>query len=499
VRYRGGPNFRYRLRLTRPVGENRWELAAASRVTTTSPVEEKLFAESGATKQFAAPGTIQGTLEKSKERDEWLLTAKAGTHVFRPITRSAGQAGYLSLAVLKTDGSVLAESAVTENEEQPLTVAFPADGQYRLIVTDLLKRGGPEFKYAVDVAAHPGFDLAVKPDKATIGTRLPLKDGATLIEVVATRSGYDGPIELAVEPASAGITLLNNVIGAKQPGTKLMLRAAANATAGELLPLRIVGRAEHQGQKFTVPVSTVGLVRAKTPSIAFPPAWLDGLLPVAVGGQGPTLFAMTPPSAALVYPRGATQISFTLVMDRKNGEFKDQPVNVAVEGLPAGVTYEVKREGNGPQEKYHVALKAPRDIAQLKQDIRLVSYADFKGGVQVSASTLALETLAPLTIAVTPGGPITKGQKQTVKVAISRYGAGEDKQPVTIKWKKLPAGVTGPAETVIAADQVEAKVELTAAGDAPAGIFDGLVVEALTKFRGMDVALDSAAVKWEVK
>jgi hypothetical protein len=247
VRYRGGPNFRYRLRLTRPVGENRWELAAASRVTTTSPVEEKLFAASGATKQFAAPGTIQGTLEKSKERDEWLLTAKAGTHVFRPITRSAGQAGYLSLAVLKTDGSVLAESAVTENEEQPLTVAFPADGQYRLIVTDLLKRGGPEFKYAVDVAAHPGFDLAVKPDKATIGTRLPLKDGATLIEVVATRSGYDGPIELAVEPASAGITLLNNVIGAKQPGTKLMLRAAANATAGELLPLRIVGRAEHQG------------------------------------------------------------------------------------------------------------------------------------------------------------------------------------------------------------------------------------------------------------
>jgi hypothetical protein len=88
-----------------------------------------------------------------------------------------------------------------------------------------------------------------------------------------------------------------------------------------------------------------------------------------------------------------------------------------------------------------------------------------------------------------------------VKVSVVRFnpGSGEDKQPITIKWKKLPPGVTAPGDATIAADQTETIVELSAAADAAVGPFDGLTVEALTKFQGADVALESAPAKWEVK
>jgi hypothetical protein len=497
VRYRGGANFRYRLRVS-----SRQEGFSSLNETVHllhPAVSELNFIDAKFPKPYPAtlPGTIEGSFDEAKERDEYALTAKTGTYTFRPITRSAGSAAYLMLKVFKPDGGLLAESPVTESDEQPLTATFPAEGRYRLQVEDLLGRGGPEFNYFIESALHPGFSLSLKPDKNVPQKyRLP-QGGAVAIEVQAAHSGYAGPITLAVEPADLGLTLLNNVIPANQAATKIVLIAPASLNIGDLLPLRIVGTAEHQGQQHTVPVSTAGMVRAKWPQIAYPPAWLDGLIPVGVVAEGTPFYAVTSSAPSLVYPRSAAQIGFTLNLERKNGEFKE-PLLVSVENLPIGMSYEVKREGNGPQEKYQIALKAPATIGEIKQEIRVISYGDLKGQGQVATTTLPLEIIAPLAVTLAPNGPIEKGQKQTIKVAISRYNAGEDKQPITVKWKKLPAGVSAP-DTTIAPDQVEAAVELTAAADAAPGVFDGVVAEALTKFRGVDVAVESPPVKWEVK
>lgn len=551
VRFRGGANMRYRLRLgdfplvstpfplgitagqsanfeaAGPAIEN---VAAASAAPTPAASGRQAIAfktnggqSSAFAKLIAAPHAqaveqepndtpeaatkitlpcgINGRFHTSKDRDQFVFDAKANTnYLFRPYARSVGSPCYVQLAIYKPDGGLLAEAPVTEADEQPLVVTFPADGTYRLVAEDLLRRGGPEFAWHVEAIPFSGFGLQLKPDKATPAKFALAKNGAISLEVQAVRLGYDGPITLSVEPADRGFVLLNNIIGEKQPATRMMIMAPAGLTAGDAIPLRIVGTAERNGEKFTIPLSTAALLRVIDPQVAYPATWRDGLLPVAVANDAPELFTITPSAPQVIYPRTAAQVGFTLVMDRKQGEFKDA-LTVIPESLPAGVTAAIAREGNGPQEKYNVVLKAPKEIAEAKQDIRFQCYGEMKGQGRLLTVTLPLQIVTPIVATVTPEGPIAPGQKQKVKVAITRFnpGSGEDKQPVTIKWKKLPPGVTAAGDTAIAADQVEAIVELSAAADAAVGPFDGVVVEAVTKFQGADVAIDSAPAKWEVK
>lgn len=550
VRYRGGPNYRYRLRLgdfpivTTPfplgvtagqsaqvsvLGNNVEGIApVAFTADAASPLARQPLAVRGgggtssallsivssslpqtsevepndtpeAATKVTLPAGIQGRFHADKDRDQYTFDAKANTSfTFRAVTRSAGSPCYLLLSVFKPDGGLLAESPVNENDEPTLAVTFPADGAYRLVVEDLLRRGGPERGYYVEAALNPGFSLSLKPDKNTPHRFALPKNGAIAIEVQAARGGYDGPITLAVEPASAGFTLVNNVIGEKQPATRLIISTPAKANVGDLLPLRIVGTAMHQGQAVRVPLNTTALLRAKWPQLSAPPAWFDGMLATAVTAEAPQLYTVSPSQPALFYPRTAAQLVFTLNLERKRPDFKE-PLTVQVENLPAGVSAEVKREGDGPQEKYHITLKAPKELGEIKQDLRLVTYGNLNGQGELATTVVPLAVVTPIVTTLTPTGPITAGQKQTVKVAIARFnpGSGEDKQPVTIKWKKLPAGVTAP-ETVIAPDQTEAMVEFTAVAEAEVGPFEGLLAEAVTKFQGLDVAIDSTAAKWEV-
>jgi hypothetical protein len=526
VRYRGGPGFRYRLRVGDfPIGaavfplgvtaqgsrerqavglkENSQSSALATQVATELPqgVEvEPNDAPETATK-VAIPGGINGRFHAEKDRDQFTFEAKANTNfIFKPITRSVGSPCYLQLSIFKPDGGLLAEAPVTDSDEQPLTVTFPVDGVYRLTVEDLLRRGGPEFVYHVETRPFAGVSLSLKADKNVPHTFALAKNGGISLEVQAARAGYDGPITLGVEPADRGFVLLNNVIGEKQPAARMMIIAPPNLNLGEPIALRIVGTLERNGQKFRVPVSTAALIRAKSPQIAYPPAWLDGLLATAITNDAPELFTITPSATQVFYPRSAAQVGFTLIMDRKQGEFKD-PLTVLPQNLPAGVAVEIKREGNGPQEKYNVLLKAPKEVAEAKQEITFQCYGEMKGQGRLLSVKLPLAIITPLVATVAPEGPISPGQKQKVKVSVVRFnpGAGEDKQPVTIKWKKLPPGVTAAGDATIAADQTETIVELSAAADAKVGEFDGLVVDALTKFQGADVTVESAAVKWEVK
>jgi hypothetical protein len=548
VRYRGGANFFYRLRvgdfplvstahplgivagqsgsveavgpdvanvapyavLAAPGAQHRQAIglklnagqssALATLVSSTHPqvVEvEPNDAPEAATK-IALPCGINGRFHTAKDRDQFSFDAKANTsYVFRPITRSIGSPCYLQLSLFKPDGSLLAEAAVTEADEQPLVATFPADGAYRLVVEDLLRRGGPEFGWHVEAVPFSGFGLQLKPDKATPSKFALAKNGAISLEVQAVRAGYDGPITLTVEPADRGFVLLNNVIGEKQPATRMIIVAPPGANVGDAVAMRIVGAAQRDGQTFTMPVSTAALVRAKAPQLAYPPAWLDGLLPVAIVVDLPDLFTITPSAPLVTYPRSAPQIGFTLVMDRKQGEFKD-PLTVMTENLPAGVSAAIAREGNGPQEKYNVVFKAPKEVAEAKQDVRFQCYGEMGGRGRLLTVNVPIAVVTPIATTITPEAPISPGQKQKVKISVARLNP-EDKQPVTIKWKKLPPGVTAPGDAAIAADQTEVIVELAAAADAPVAPFEGVLVEAITKFQGVDVALDSAPAKWEVK
>jgi hypothetical protein len=104
--------------------------------------------------------------------------------------------------------------------------------------------------------------------------------------------------------------------------------------------------------------------------------------------------------------------------------------------------------------------------------------------------------ITPLSVTVAPAGPLVVGKTQKVKITLARRG--DDKQPVNVKFKKLPAGVSL-QQVTLNADQSEMEVELAAAADAAQGNFAELAVTATTKYGGVDLSVDSPNVNLEVK
>jgi hypothetical protein len=198
------------------------------------------------------------------------------------------------------------------------------------------------------------------------------------------------------------------------------------------------------------------------------------------------------------FPRLVGQTKLTLAFERTNPEFKNAPLVVFPFALPAGIAPEVKRNGNGPKETYEITLKGPKDLAEGQHTIRYFAFAEMgNNGRAVQSGDIRVNVVTPLAVALAPAGPLVVGQKQKVKLTLTRRG--DDKQPVECKFKALPAGISAPEKTTLAADQNEIEIELLAAADAQPAKFDQLVAVASGKYAGADLTVESPAVALEVK
>src|SRR5581483_11846187 len=107
-------------------------------------------------------------------------------------TRALGLPTDLFLRLFDATGKQLAEVEDTAGEEGVVDYTFTADGTYRLMVEDLLNRGGPEQVYRIELAHYQNdFSLSVDADKITVPRR-----AALVVKVSAARHGYKGPIEV---------------------------------------------------------------------------------------------------------------------------------------------------------------------------------------------------------------------------------------------------------------------------------------------------------------
>src|SRR5690606_25729476 len=121
--------------------------------------------------------------------------------------RSVGSAIDLYLRILAADGKQLAVAEDAGLGEGVLSYAVPADGSYYVVAEDLLRRGDPGLVYRLEATLEePGFALTLEVDRLN-----PPQGGVFTAKVVAARSGYTGPIELALEGID-GATLAANTI-----------------------------------------------------------------------------------------------------------------------------------------------------------------------------------------------------------------------------------------------------------------------------------------------
>lgn len=448
----------------------------------------------------AIPAVFAGRLDAGHDSDLFQFNATKGTPVsFQSITRSAGSGAILMLRLQNAAGSQIAESPIADSDEPLLNFTIPEDGTYRLSVEELAGRGGPDYTYAVRARTGPQFTLALKNDANNrIRHTLPPGGGAFHLDVQCQRFAYDGPISLAVDSNRPGWQVFNSVIGAKANETRLYVVAPLDFSPAELAELRIVGRPADSTGNFTATMATTVQLRAARPQTPFPPAWLDGLILVSGQAPAPSFYSVTADRAEVNFPRQVGETKLTLAFKRIDPNFKDVPLVVMPLGLPAGISAEVKRNGNGPDETYDITLKGPKDLAEGQHAFRYFAFAELgTNGRSVQSGDIRLNVVTPLVVAAAPAGPLVQGQTQKVKLTLTRRG--DDKQPVDLKFKSLPAGVTAPEKTTLAADQGEVEVELTAAADAPAVKFEQLIAVASGKYAGVDITVESPAAVLEVK
>ena len=436
------------------------------------------------------PGAINGRLDQPGDRDSFKFHARKGQRLHCVgRTRELGSPCDLYLSLHKADGSQI---AVARQERQPvLDAEIPEEGDYILQVEDLLRGGGPDHVYRVDVSdAYGGFALNAE----LLQYNAP-QAGTAVVKVLAQRPAYSGPIELTVEGLGDGVKLEGQTFEGAE--TLLKITLPADIPAGELRHAKIIGKAKIGEETVAVAATQRAPLLVLFPNTFTLPTILESAIAIGVGPPFPPFFdlALTSKEAYLPLMVGAS--TFDIPINRTNEAFKD-PITIAVEGLPSGVTAEVAPVDDG-LKAMRVSLKGPVDIAEGAEfPLRIVATGKFQEQTRVVAvDDVKLRVVKPLVVSVALAGPIIAGGQQQAEIRLQRFGA--DPQPVKVQFTDGPAGVAAPITITIPSDSSAATIPIHAAAEAPAGTFPTLTAVATTNVQGQEITVRSQPASVEIQ
>ncbi len=448
------------------------------------------FIETTSTGSLTLPIGINGQLEQPHEVDNYLIQGTKGQVVrVSAKSRSLGSPSLVQMQLFSDAGSKVAGTTVTDADEWSFDATFPADGDYRLEVTDLLRRGGKEFSYYIECVLPGTFTVALKADAATREEfMMEPEHGACALDLQISRFGYDGEIDLTLANPASGLRILNPRIPAKAVDAKIYLAVNENGRAAGLEVLRIAATsAEVPGQSCFV--NSHALRRIKEPFVLAPTASADGVVIVASTTATDAPFTMEP-TPPVQFARPLRSHTAVLTLKRLQEGFK-AGVHVLPSSLPVGWGMDAKVEGDTHTltlTRSAQGVEEPEELAEPEQ-LPLLVYGDFNGHGRIETYDLAIKWIDPVRVTTQFLEPMVRGGRARVEVSLIRDGG--DPQPVTITLPNLPVGIIGPEPIAIAADQSQAEFELQIAGDAALHIADALTVSASSQFAGQDFTVIS--------
>jgi hypothetical protein len=451
--------------------------------------------------RLSSPVTILGRLSKANERDEFTIAAlPRSKHEVRVEAWGLGSALDGQLRVLGKDGRVLGESddgkaapgrrgggggrtQAPASTDPKFDLTMPeGQGEVKLVVKDLMDRGGVGFTYRLIVEpADTVFQLTLDDDQVAIP-----RGGTALVPVTVNRSGYEGPIALDVlgMPSDCGVTVIPDTIAARQSSGVVGLKAAADATI-PAREIQVVGRAD-DGQTIAASrtvvfaqqtISTVGFGMAGTiPSYARPLVSVTA----AVTKPGPIL--LEHPASKVVVSQGST-VEIPLQVVRTTAQKKKYKLTAL--SPPPGVTVadsEIGETGTSAAVKTTIAADASPGTLLLS----LVANAAASGGSPVAARgggganragagaapppppvaavMIPIEVVRPVRLELTDND-VTLEPGATVELRGKLSRAAPFAEVVEVSLDGLPAGVQ--AERVkVPADATDFTITLKAAANA---------------------------------
>lgn len=405
---------------------------------------------------------INGRLEQPGDIDRFVFAAKKDqTATFTGITRQQGSPTDLNIRILNKDGGQVAAADDVGVNEGAVTFKFPADGEYALVVEDLNHRGGPEHAYRIAVTtASPQFTLNASIDAFNVPA-----GGSVLANVTATRSGYNGPIELRAVNLPAGVTASPSVIGAGRTEAAMTLQATPDFKPGELHHISFEGIARIGNADVVVPAEITTELKTRNNNMRWSPLQLSKSV-AAASAPAPGFVWKAEPNVVVLGKDLSAR--FKLVATRAAGF--EEGITVAVtpaqNGLPPGITVTVKNVDKG-QGEAEITVSANNQAALGSFTAGLTGTLKQGDKTVVQGLALRLDLKEPMTLKLEPASAkLTKGGSLVVKAVVERNPAFAG--PVNVTLQNLPAGITA-APGTIAADQNSVDLTLTATADAAAG------------------------------
>lgn len=440
--------------------------------------------ESVSMQPSAPPIGISGRLEQPKEVDGYPIKGVKGQAVrVTSKTRSVGSPTLLQMKLLNAAGTKIAETKVSDSDEWSMDATFPEDGEYRLEVSDLLKRGGEEFGYWVEVVPAGTFSVSIKGDAKTREQYgIQLQNGACAIDLEVARFGFDGEIDLSLAQADRGLRLVKSRIPAKAKTARVYVVADESWKLDQLEVVKLVATAVGDLNNSCI-VSSHAVRRAKEPFILSPSSQLDGALVLSASGKTDSPFAMEA-AEPISFARPLRSHTAKMNLKRLQGEFK-AGLEVLANTLPPGWNAQAKAD----KDTYTLTFNRNEQAAGEPDHLALEAFAEFKGEGRLETFNVPIQWIDPLTVKLAFDEPVIRGGIAHVTASLTREGG--DPQPATLTLPNLPPGITGPESIAIPADKSSTEFDLKIAGDVSLDSAASLTIHAASKFRGQDFAVDS--------
>jgi hypothetical protein len=208
-------------------------------------------------------GAVTGRIDPPGDRDAYRIALKKGEkRVFRLESRSIGLPLDAVLQVVGPDGKTIAEADDARNSSDPVITYTPSvDGDFRVVVRDLHRRGGPNFAYLLSVLTpDPDFGASLAADKFDLKPGEPTK----VVVTIDRRNGFSEPLEVVAEGLPDGVeatTAVSHRSGDSAKSVTLEIRGDGRARSG---PFRIVARSADGRGRGRAAVSKIAGFEAET-------------------------------------------------------------------------------------------------------------------------------------------------------------------------------------------------------------------------------------------
>ena len=407
---------------------------------------------------------LNGRLEKTGDVDRFRFSAtKDQQFTFAAITRQQGSPADLLLRLYNADGAKVAEAEDAGVLDGVIRYKFPADGEYTLHVEDLYRRGGDPFAYRIEVKpTKPGFRLAASTDHLNIPA-----GGTAMLTVTSSRTNYNGPIAVWLVDLPDGVTSMPTVIGTGLNGVVFTVQSARDAPTGGAMPARIIGTATIGGEDFQANASITAALKVVGNGMPLPPPVLETA--VAVGIAPTPAISLRAEPSVLIFGRDLSA-TVKVIAERQDGWDEEIALAVTPEknGLPGGITAALKPIPRGAGE-VEIVFSA-NDTAPMGEFTGVLTGTIKKDKATVTQAVpgIGLTLQRPFTLRIAPkDGKLAKNSEKAARLMVERNPAF--KGAIKVNFQNLPKGVTAEiAEIPAGRNEIAFKLKASAEAEGTA-------------------------------